>query len=237
MLRIDLEKKLTHGATKRLEPTLRIKTEISPYTITTIFGRSGEGKTKLLRMLTGFVKPDRGRIEIEGKVWFDSENKINLTARKRSTGMVFQSFALFPRVTVAENITLVAKDPPLFSRLIEMFELTDHLKKQPHQLSGGEQQRVAIVRALIRRPQLLLLDEPFAAIDEELKLKLQTGIQAVHEEFKVTTILVTHDWRDALRLSDAMIELEHHTIKQRGRTRVLLRDQIANLQRELEEYQ
>ena len=182
----------------------------------TILGPSGSGKTTLLRMIAGFLNPTNGEISINGQA-------VNaVAANKRSIGMVFQKLALFPHMTAAENVAFPLKmrrfdATKISSRVTEFLELVrlDGLEKRRiNELSGGQQQRVAIARALVFEPDLLLLDEPLAALDRKLREEMQLEFRRIQKELGVTTINVTHDQREALVVSDQIIVMDGGKIQQ-----------------------
>lgn len=170
-------------------------------------GSSGCGKSTLLRLVAGLEKP------FGGKMYFDGKDITRLSPHKRNFGYVFQDFALFPHLTVKENILFGIsgirgeEKKSLLKKYTEMLHIESLLDHYPHQLSGGQKQRVAIARTLITSPKIILLDEVFSALDEELKEKVRLEILEVLKELKITTILVTHDSRDAEVLCDKIIEM------------------------------
>ncbi len=170
----------------------------------TLLGPSGCGKTTLLNLVAGFLAPDQGEIFIDGALVTD------VPTFERNTGIVFQNYALFPHMSVANNVAYglkargVAKDE-IGSRVAEilaMMKLTGFEDRRPRQLSGGQQQRVALARALVIRPKVLLLDEPFSALDKNLRASMQVEVKEIQRKLGVTTIFVTHDQSEALSLSD-----------------------------------
>ena len=182
----------------------------------TLFGPSGAGKTTLMRMIAGLEKPDSGSIEVDGEIWFDSSKKINLTPQKRSIGFVFQDYALFPTMSVRENLLFAADNTQQRSnvdKLIELVELSQLRDTHPSSLSGGQKQRVALARALVRRPKILLLDEPLSALDPVMRQKLQHELSLIHEQLGVTTLLVSHDIAETVKLSDRLAQVEAGHIK------------------------
>ncbi|MDP1783944.1 MAG: ATP-binding cassette domain-containing protein [Sulfuricurvum sp.] len=177
----------------------------------TLFGPSGAGKTTLLRMIAGLEKPDSGKIEVDGEVWFDSAKKINLPPQKRSIGFVFQDYALFPTMSVRENLLFAAETTEQrhnVDELIELVELTALSDRLPSTLSGGQKQRVALARALVRHPKILLLDEPLSALDSTMRHKLQDSLSLIHTRLGVTTLLVSHDIAETVKLSDRLAAIE-----------------------------
>jgi putative spermidine/putrescine transport system ATP-binding protein len=185
----------------------------------TILGPSGSGKTTLLRMIAGFETPTRGQIFIGGQ-------SVNAVApHHRSIGMVFQRLALFPHMTAEENVGFPLRmrrhDPKSIAgkvdRMMELVRLGGLGKRRIHELSGGQQQRVAIARALVFEPDLLLLDEPLAALDRKLREEMQLEFRRIQKELGVTTINVTHDQREALVVSDEVIVMEGGEIQQHAR--------------------
>ncbi|WP_309085688.1 ABC transporter ATP-binding protein [Chelativorans sp.] len=185
----------------------------------TILGPSGSGKTTLLRLIAGFQRPTSGEIVING------EKVSAVPPHKRSIGMVFQRLALFPHMTAAENIAFPLKMrrhdartiPDRVERYLELVRLGGYGSRRVHELSGGQQQRVAIARALVFEPDLLLLDEPLAALDRKLREEMQLEFRRIQRELGVTTINVTHDQREALVVSDEIIVMEGGEIQQKAR--------------------
>jgi molybdate transport system ATP-binding protein len=185
--------------------------EITHGEFLTIFGPSGAGKTTLLSMIAGLEQPDSGTITVDGTIWFDSEKKINLPPQKRSIGFVFQDYALFPTMSVRENLLFAASAETSKSFVDELLELTEltHLRdRRPDTLSGGQKQRVALARALVRKPKILLLDEPLSALDSAMRLKLQDELGLIHTRFGITTLLVSHDIAETVKLSDRLVAIE-----------------------------
>jgi len=187
----------------------------------TLLGPSGSGKTTFLMALAGFLKPTRGRLEEDG---------VDITGRpadKRNFGMVFQGYALFPHLSVAENVAFplkVRKVPAAdikrrVGEMIERVGLSAHAHKKPGQLSGGQQQRVALARALVFEPGVLLLDEPFSALDKNLREGLQAEMKRVHRETGTTFVFVTHDQGEALALSDRIAIFNHGRLMQASEPR------------------
>ena len=213
------------------EMKLHLELSLGKGELVTLYGESGAGKTSTLRMLAGLLTPDRGRIVVEGRTWFDSDEKINLRPQERNLGFFFQDYALFPHMTVRENLVYGAKsreDKSLVSHLIEMVALGDLQDQKPDTLSGGQKQRVALARALVGKPDLLLLDEPLSALDARIRTKLQDDILAVHREFGLTTLLISHDLGEIHKLSDRVVELEQGRVRRQGSPEELfLRDRIS----------
>lgn len=225
MLKVSLKKQL-----KSPQGTLDldISFDVKEGEFVTLFGKSGSGKTTVLRMIAGLTRPDEGAIEVGGQVWFDRQKKINLAVQKRALGFVFQDYNLFPHMSVQENLefALVNKnDQKLVDELLSLAHLTSLKNRNAQTLSAGEKQRVAIVRALLRRPKILLLDEPLAALDEELRFKLQDDILALTKRLAVTTICVSHDLSEVFKLSDRILWLEAGRITKSGPPVQLLTDQ------------
>jgi molybdate transport system ATP-binding protein len=216
MIDIQLQKTL---ASSSGQMDLDINLKLADNSFTTIYGKSGAGKTSLLRMLGGLLTPDNGHISIEGNVWFDAASKINLPTQKRAAGMVFQDYALFPNMTVRQNLQfalLKKQDTSVIDELIEIIELGDLQNRKPNTLSGGQQQRVALARALVQKPQLLMLDEPLSALDNDMRHKLQKYILEIHRSFDMCTLLVSHDVSEILRLSDQLVVLDDGKILNQG---------------------
>jgi len=182
----------------------------------TLFGPSGAGKTTLMRLVAGLETPDSGRIEVDGEVWFDSKLKINLPPQKRSVGFVFQDYALFPTKNVRQNLLFAAEnnfEREYVDKLLELIELTSLASRLPATLSGGQKQRVALARALVRHPKILLLDEPLSALDPAMRQKLQDELMMIHDHLNVTTLLVSHDIAETVKLSDRLAAIETGRVK------------------------
>ena len=201
------------------EMKLHLELEFKKGDLVTLYGESGAGKTSTLRMLAGLLTPDRGRIVVGGQTWFDSGSKINLKPQQRKLGFVFQDYALFPHMTVRENLEYGLKsreDKNIVSHLIELVSLEDLQDRRPVTLSGGQKQRVALARALVGKPELLLLDEPLSALDARIRARLQDAILALHREFGLTTLLISHDLGEIHKLSDHVVELEQGSVLRQG---------------------
>lgn len=175
-----------------------------------LYGASGTGKTSILRMLAGFMSPDSGTIHVEETCLFDNNKKINVSPQRRNVGMVFQDYALFPNMNVRENIAFALKkqDPTaIVDELLELTGLSNLAQRKTQSLSGGQKQRVALARAIAQRPALLLLDEPLSAIDRELRRSLQETLQEVHQRYHLTTVMVSHDVDEIVKLSDKVVHI------------------------------
>ena len=178
-----------------------------------LLGASGCGKSLTLKCIAGIVTPDKGRIVINGETVFDSEQRINLPPQKRNVGYLFQNYALFPHMTVWDNIASVIKKPrneraDITAHAINLFHLDSVKKLYPHQISGGQQQRTALARMLVSEPKILLLDEPFSALDTHLKWKVEQELASVLTGFHGTALLVSHDRGEAYRLSGRMAVMD-----------------------------
>ncbi|ADU96754.1 ABC transporter related protein [Thermovibrio ammonificans HB-1] len=176
--------------------------------VTVLFAPSGSGKSLTLNCVAGVVKPDSGHIEVNGKVFYSSEEGINLKPQHRRVGFLFQDFALFPHLNVWANVTYGCRRRELANELLKLLQI-EHLKeKLPSQLSGGQKQRVALARALAAEPELLLLDEPFSALHAGLKEELHREILRIIREFSLPTLLVTHDIDEAFELGDQVVVMD-----------------------------
>ena len=217
MIDFELHKKLIASGG---EMALDISIHIEKGQLVTIFGPSGAGKTSILRMLSGLMKPDKGMIRVGNETWFDSRAKRSMRPQERSVGFLFQDYALFPNMTVRENLEYAMQrdqDMHDIDTLIDMVELRSLQDRRPETLSGGQKQRVALARTLVRNPSILLLDEPLSALDYEMRAKLQQYILDIHDRFNLTTILVSHDISEIIRLSDIVVELDKGKITRRGK--------------------
>ncbi len=205
MLQFMLKK--THRSHKGRDFILSVDLTIKQGTFVGVSGPSGSGKTTLLRCLAGLEKPDEGHIENLGILWFDSWRKTFLPPQKRHVGFVFQNYALFPHLSALGNVLFADPDKKRALELLEMVGMAAHAGQFPRELSGGQQQRVALARALARQPGLLILDEPFSAVDEELRLQLGEDMQRIQRATGVTTLFVTHHSEDIRRLCEREIKL------------------------------
>lgn len=195
-----------------------IDCEIGKGEFVTLLGPSGCGKSTLLRCIAGLTEVDGGQILL------DNQDLVPLSPQKRGIGMVFQSYALFPNMTAAQNVAFglrmqkVGKDDSArrVQEALAMVELDQHAERYPHQLSGGQCQRVALARSLVTRPRLLLLDEPLSALDARIRKHLREQIRSIQQELGLTTIFVTHDQEEALTLSDRIFLMNAGRIVQSG---------------------
>ncbi len=215
MIVLQIQKKL-HGPEG--EMVLNLDLTIAKNQLVALYGASGAGKTSTLRILAGLMRPDVGKILVNDEVWFDSQEGINLKPQKRKLGFVFQDYALFPHMTVQENLEFAAAKGQLkhVQELLEIMELARLADQRPGSLSGGQQQRVALARALAQRPKVLLLDEPLSALDRKIRLRLQDYLWEVHRKFELTTIIVSHDSHEITKLADAVFVLKNGKLTATG---------------------
>lgn len=185
-----------------------------------ILGESGSGKSTILRLIAGLEKPKMGKLVIGNKI-MNNENTF-VPPEKREVGMVFQDYALFPHMTVFENISFGIDQLSKRERkekvmeTLNLIDLVDHRDKYPHQLSGGQQQRTALARAIVTEPKILLLDEPFSNLDTNLKNNIRESLKEIISKIGITTIIVSHDKLDALKLADQLVVLKEGEIVQKG---------------------
>jgi len=197
--------------------------EIAPGELFFLLGPSGCGKTTLLRSLAGFYTPE------EGRIFFDTDDVTALAPHKRNTGMMFQSYALWPHMSVAENVAFGLHERKIpkaeiaarVAEALRSVRMEAYAARRPQQLSGGQQQRVALARALVIRPRCLLLDEPLSNLDAKLRLEMRAEIRRVCKEFSLTTVYVTHDQKEALSIADRMAILDGGRILQVGSPRAV----------------
>ncbi|MBM3526702.1 MAG: ABC transporter ATP-binding protein [Alphaproteobacteria bacterium] len=201
---------------------LDVDLSVAPGELMALVGPSGSGKTTTLRAIAGLYRPLHGRIACNGSVWFDSTAGSFVPARQRRIGLVFQSYALFPHLTAIENVMEALGDLPADQRrdhartLLERMHLHDMDDRKPAQMSGGQQQRVSVARALARRPDVLLLDEPFSAVDRVTRRRLRRELAEIRRDLPMPVILVTHDLDDVTRLADRVCVMDRGAILQRG---------------------
>jgi molybdate transport system ATP-binding protein len=189
MIVIDIHKKLTagHGQTN-----LQVKLQADKGSITVIHGPSGAGKSTLLKIIAGLTTPEQGQVMIDGQLWLDTATGINLTPQKRKAGFVFQNYALFPNMTVRQHLAYATNDIPWIDQLLKLGGLDGLADRKPDYLSGGQQQRLAILRAMANKPAVLLMDEPFSALDQKTKTGLIAGLKTLWDELQTTVIMVSH---------------------------------------------
>lgn len=197
-----------------------------------MIGPSGGGKTTIIRMLAGLEKPDEGRIIFSNETWFDSTNNINQTPQKRRLGYVFQDYNLFPHLNLFENAAFAAVDRKEVDALFEIFKI-EHLKKRkPHMVSGGERQRCAICQALARHPRILLLDEPFSALDAITRRGLREELKNLKGNMSFPIIYVTHDITEALYLADEILPVIDGKIDHQWMQKMIAREPTKRAARE-----
>lgn len=220
MIEIDIQKELL-GSMGKMD--LHVKLAIEKQNFVALSGQSGSGKTTLLRILAG-LESAKGQIKVDDEVWLDGAHC--LPPQKRGIGFVFQDYALFPNMSVLENLLFVRKDKALADQLLSMTELSELATRRPATLSGGQKQRVSLCRAMMNRPKLLLMDEPLSALDPSMRTKLQHEILTLHKAFGTTTMMVSHDPSEMYRLSSRVIVLSQGQVVHDGDAKsVLLRTQ------------
>ena len=180
--------------------TFQLELQLAVEGTVALVGPSGAGKTSVLRAVTGLVKPRSGRIALDRDVWFDADRRLFRKPDERRVGLVFQEYALFPHMTVRENVAYAGRRRA--DEYLERFRISHLAHAKPTELSGGERQRVALARALARDPGVLLLDEPLSALDAHTKVAVRGELQELLREFGLPTLLVTHDYEDAASLAD-----------------------------------
>ncbi len=216
MINIKINKTL-HGANGDMN--LDVAFDIKEGDFVALSGKSGSGKTTLLRILAG-LEESNAVISVGDTIWQDKNT--NLAVQKRSIGFAFQDYALFDNMTIEKNLLFVANDKKLAEKLLQITELTELKERYPSRLSGGQKQRVSIARALMKRPKILLLDEPLSALDSTMRTKLQSEILTLHKEFQTTTIMVSHDPSEIYRLANRVIILENGKIINDGSPKEVL---------------
>src|SRR5258708_9904163 len=181
--------------------------------VTVLFGPSGSGKTVALDAVAGFVKPDEGRILLDDQILYDAASGVHPAPQKRNCGYVFQNYALFPNMTLRQNLEFAAERRPRLERhrrvteMLEKFRLTEAAGRRPHEVSGGQRQRCSIARALIGEPKLLLLDQPAPGLDAPLRAEFYGVLREVRAAFKTPMLLVTHSLDECFELGEAMLIL------------------------------
>jgi molybdate transport system ATP-binding protein len=219
MLRVDVSKQLGDF---KLEAAFE-----SEGRVTGLFGSSGAGKTSLINMIAGLLRPDRGSIAIDGEVLDDTANRVHIPAHRRRIGYVFQDFRLFPHLDVGENLDYgrrmngLAEDSVRRKRVTDLLDIGDLLDRRPGKLSGGERQRVALGRALLAQPRLLLLDEPLGSLDEERKEEILPYLVRLRDEAGIPMVYVSHDAAELRQLATQIVMLKRGRVTVFGGVKVL----------------
>ncbi len=190
MISVDIEKKLKAYQGQQI---LKVARQFPVGSITKIYGPSGVGKTTFLKIIAGFIKPEKGVIKTADITWTDTGKGIFLPPQNRMTGFVFQDYALFPNMTVQQHMQYATDDATWITRLLNIGKLETMTQHKPQYLSGGQQQRLAILRALAIKPKLLLMDEPFSALDPEMKTALIYELKSIFKELGATVLIVSHN--------------------------------------------
>jgi molybdate transport system ATP-binding protein len=220
MIQLNIKKQL-HGSSGAME--LHVDLKILEGEFIALSGESGSGKTTLLRILAG-LEDAKGSIKVHDALWLEDTKALSI--QKREIGFVFQDYALFENMNVEKNLLFVNHDKALAKKLLEMTELYALKERYPNTLSGGQKQRVSICRALMKKPKILLLDEPLSALDANMRTKLQNELLALHKEFQTTTIMVSHDPSEIYRLCSRVVVLDQGKIINDGTPKdVLLKTQ------------
>ena len=217
MISIEIHKRL-HGSYG--EMNLDVNLEIQKGEFIALMGESGSGKTTMLRVLAGLEKAE-GDIAVEDVVWLGKKKA--LPPQQREIGFIFQDYALFENMSVEENLLFVNDDKTLAKRLLEMTELSRLASRNVKGLSGGQKQRVSLCRAMMKKPKLLLMDEPLSALDPKMRTKLRDEISKLHKTFGTTTIMVSHDTDVSYQLADRILVLDHGKIIADGSPEEILR--------------
>jgi molybdate transport system ATP-binding protein len=213
---VNISKKLTNKNSNEFALTAEFKCRNE---MIVLFGPSGAGKTLTLDCIAGLEHPDTGYISVNNTVYFDSEKNINLSPQKRKVGYLFQNYALFPHLTVEENILFglpSKKDAKELEKMLDTFEIHGLEKRYPSHLSGGQRQRVALARALITKPKILLLDEPFSSLDYATRVRLRRDLKKIREMIEIPIILITHNPVEAYTMADTLIVYRYGGIEQIG---------------------
>ena len=202
MISLNIKKEL-HGSNGVMNLDINLSLQNGEFVA--LSGVSGSGKTTLLRVLAG-LEEAFGEIIVDGEIWLNE--KIKKPIQKRDIGFVFQDYALFPNLSVIDNLLYVKKDKDLAKQLLNLTDLYELKNRYPNSLSGGQKQRVSLCRALMKRPKILLMDEPLSALDTHMRVKLQDEILALHKEFGTTTIMVSHDPSEMYKLASRVLVLK-----------------------------
>lgn len=199
MIDINIEKTLMGYAGAG---TLKVKHQFAAGSVTKIHGPSGAGKTTFLKIVAGLVRADAGRIIVNNVTWLDTERQTNLSPQARRVGFVFQDYALFPNMSVMQQLQYATTDSIWIDRLLHLGKLETLITHKPHHLSGGQQQRLAVLRALAIKPQVILMDEPFSALDRSMKSELIGDLKSIFSELKATVLIVSHNPDELVSIAD-----------------------------------
>ncbi|PWE23632.1 molybdenum ABC transporter ATP-binding protein [Aliarcobacter skirrowii] len=216
MISLDIKKEL-HGSNGVMNLDINLSLQNGEFVA--LSGDSGSGKTTLLRVLAG-LEEAFGEIIVDDEIWLNE--KIKKPIQKRDIGFVFQDYALFPNLSVIDNLLYVKKDKDLAKQLLSLTDLYELKNRYPNSLSGGQKQRVSLCRALMKRPKILLMDEPLSALDPHMRLKLQNEILTLHKEFKTTTIMVSHDPSEMYKLASRVLVMSNGKIIDDGLPKEIL---------------
>ena len=223
MLDINVHKRYR---SKRRQVDIGCVARIEDSMTTAFYGKSGIGKSAVLRMIAGLEPPDSGKIVFNGVTWFSSDDKINLPIAKRKLGFVFQDYNLFPNMTVEQNLKYASEKGDInvtIKQILNVTGLNSLLKSYPHELSGGQNQRVAIVRALSQAPELLLLDEPFSALDDEAIHDLIEQIKTIQQDFNMMIIVISHRKDVIFEMAQSVVYLKPQGNVEQGNPKEILK--------------
>jgi len=216
MINLNIKKEL-HGSNGVMNLDINLSLENQEFVA--LSGISGSGKTTILRILAGLEEAS-GKIVVDNQIWLDE--KISMPIQKRNIGFVFQDYALFPNLNIFDNLLYVKKDKELAKYLLNVTDLYELKNRHPDSLSGGQKQRVSLCRALMKKPKILLMDEPLSALDPNMRNKLQNEILTLHKEFKTTTIMISHDPSEIYKLASRVLVLSNGKITNDGTPKEIL---------------
>lgn len=226
MIKISIQSKVSDKF------SLEIETYITSGFSVGIFGPSGAGKSTFLRILAGLENMETTLISVEKEIWTDTQNKVLLNPQKRNVGLLFQDFGLFPTLTAEQNILFAARnaqEKQFAQELISEFELDNCKKQKIQELSGGQKQRVALARTLVQKPKVLLLDEPFSALDQRMKTNIVQFLKELKLKEKMTLFLVSHYKGDIITLCDEVLCIENGKLTKQGKPSSIFVDKISSI--------